>query len=732
MFYNEDLLLKQGPLATVWLAANLDKKLTKNQYLNTNITQSAQVILKNAFQSSSDVSISSQRTRQPTTATPTTTTTTATNGRVIHQQPIALRLSGQLLYGITKIYSKKEKFLLDDVTNVLTNLKKIFKPSNLNQVILPPNATITTFNNLILQDTITDTDLLWQEPLYLDLDDSIAPIASTKTKTYDQRKKQHLKPDQLHFQLDLNLEDETHDLEYGRDVQNPLSSPHQNIYPLPTSKVDDLMFSNDNLEIDFGNDFGLNLTEEQQKTPLPQKGDHSLTLDFGDQPGDHSIEAGRRAAAPLSDNIIPDISEPDLNQKDAQDFADFDIATIDARDFTIDFQLPKTPEPQTAKEDQPQTPLTPLTPAEEADLNNALPIQLPAQPEQQQQRADLQLQPIIPRKRRTYRRVGPTNALNVLKKSKIIHDSLTELPSLASQISDNYIDSLNNLLYPKIDDLLFPENKLNYINKISNPANNFLSNNNLFNQLWDVKDLNKELQAEAEARRKITLQKEAKKAEKETKAAGALEFDFDMDMDINFPELSETQALAPSQAIEDKELVEKENEEILKEEQEKEKEKEKGKEIKKEIEKTIDQLADEEDIISQTFEQRELESDQLISSLAHPSSSVHSETFDEETASVSTQSSSKISKTTINIASSLREEFFDFGSNPEKSTSFSNLISTNIQSTNPLSTIPKKQATRCFFELLVLATGDTVKLQQNQLFGEIEIKGKENLFSKFI
>ena len=40
---------------------------------------------------------------------------------------ITLRLSGQLLLGIVRIYSRKTKYLLDDVNDILYKLKSFFQ-----------------------------------------------------------------------------------------------------------------------------------------------------------------------------------------------------------------------------------------------------------------------------------------------------------------------------------------------------------------------------------------------------------------------------------------------------------------------------------------------------------------------------------------------------------------------------------------------------------------------------
>lgn len=41
MFYSQLVLAKKGPLGKVWLAAHWDRKLTKNQIMGTDISQTA-------------------------------------------------------------------------------------------------------------------------------------------------------------------------------------------------------------------------------------------------------------------------------------------------------------------------------------------------------------------------------------------------------------------------------------------------------------------------------------------------------------------------------------------------------------------------------------------------------------------------------------------------------------------------------------------------------------------
>ncbi|KAF2703120.1 hypothetical protein K504DRAFT_444328 [Pleomassaria siparia CBS 279.74] len=128
MFFPEHLLNKTGPLARVWLAANVEKKLSKNQVLQDKIIDDIGVILK------------------PEVA----------------GGPMALRLSGQLLLGVVRIYSRKARYLLDDCSEALMKIKMAFKPGNID---LPANQShIANPAGLILPDVLTEIDLLAPMP----------------------------------------------------------------------------------------------------------------------------------------------------------------------------------------------------------------------------------------------------------------------------------------------------------------------------------------------------------------------------------------------------------------------------------------------------------------------------------------------------------------------------------------------------------------------------------------
>jgi len=87
MFYSKYIFITKGKLAPVWLAANWEKKLTKTQVAETSVRDSVNAIIK-------------------------------------PQMPLALRVSGQLLHGVVRIYQKKTKYLLDDCSEAFNTLRQ--------------------------------------------------------------------------------------------------------------------------------------------------------------------------------------------------------------------------------------------------------------------------------------------------------------------------------------------------------------------------------------------------------------------------------------------------------------------------------------------------------------------------------------------------------------------------------------------------------------------------------
>ena len=92
MFYSQIILAKKGPLGKIWLAAHWgDKKLGRPQIFSTDISQSVDTIVN------------------PTV-------------------PLALRVSGHLLLGVVRIYSRKVKYLMHDCHEAMVKIKMGFRP----------------------------------------------------------------------------------------------------------------------------------------------------------------------------------------------------------------------------------------------------------------------------------------------------------------------------------------------------------------------------------------------------------------------------------------------------------------------------------------------------------------------------------------------------------------------------------------------------------------------------
>ncbi|XP_021912279.1 sister chromatid cohesion 1 protein 3 isoform X1 [Carica papaya] len=114
MFYSHTFLARKGPLGTVWLAAHLQHRLKKSHYTSTDIPATADLIM-------------------------------------FPEVPIALRMSGHLLLGLVRIYSKKVDYLFQECNIVLTSLRKAFASVELN---LPEDARQAPVESITLPETL--------------------------------------------------------------------------------------------------------------------------------------------------------------------------------------------------------------------------------------------------------------------------------------------------------------------------------------------------------------------------------------------------------------------------------------------------------------------------------------------------------------------------------------------------------------------------------------------------
>jgi meiotic recombination protein REC8, fungi type len=90
MFYSSDILNKKHSMSVVWMAATLQKKLTKKQIQSVEITEACQYV------------------QDP-------------------PEPLALRLSSNLMVGLSRVYSQQTGFLWTDVNQVVLSVKNAFR-----------------------------------------------------------------------------------------------------------------------------------------------------------------------------------------------------------------------------------------------------------------------------------------------------------------------------------------------------------------------------------------------------------------------------------------------------------------------------------------------------------------------------------------------------------------------------------------------------------------------------
>lgn len=143
MFYSDVILAKRGPLARVWLAAHWERKLSKTQFLQTSIEKSVSAIM----------------------------------GQEV--VPMALRLSGQLLLGVVRIYSRKAKYLLEDCNEALLKIKMAFRSG---AVDMTSDQLNISRNAITLPDIRTDLDILLPDQAMNDLDVDFERLAAKKAK----------------------------------------------------------------------------------------------------------------------------------------------------------------------------------------------------------------------------------------------------------------------------------------------------------------------------------------------------------------------------------------------------------------------------------------------------------------------------------------------------------------------------------------------------------------------
>ncbi|KAF2859511.1 hypothetical protein K470DRAFT_258848 [Piedraia hortae CBS 480.64] len=294
MFYSDALLARNGPLARVWLASNLERKLTKQNVLAEKLETKVMDIIG--------------RDSAP---------------------PMALRMSGQLLLGVVRIYSRKTRYLLDDCSEALIKIRMAFRPG---QVDLPANQMQAAARDAQpLAETVAELDLLAplpdpeellrepeiarglnRDPTLLDVDVSqLLPESQTP-----RRKQRELLMEDDDLGLDLGLSPGLVDrsIEVGRRAETPAHADQPSIL-LPT---DD----------DLGLDLGMGEDNTVGPVPFDDDGDMMMMMDDGPLPREVTPKAKsvpRDTATPLSSIPAPDVDQQSFHAQQDEEEEDATI-----------------------------------------------------------------------------------------------------------------------------------------------------------------------------------------------------------------------------------------------------------------------------------------------------------------------------------------------------------------------------------------------------------------------
>jgi cohesin complex subunit SCC1 len=178
MFYSNFILVKKGPLAKVWLAAHLHRRLNKTQITET------------------DINISANSIKNPTVQ-------------------LALRLSGQLLLGLVRIYSRKVEYLAEDCNDAMTKMKVVNRAGAVDLQPEQVGARLTDINlpegevdDLMMMDNLED---LVFDDMNLQAEDfnSDQRLSLTSVARHDDLTPNDVNFDDVNFDMNemLNLEE---------------------------------------------------------------------------------------------------------------------------------------------------------------------------------------------------------------------------------------------------------------------------------------------------------------------------------------------------------------------------------------------------------------------------------------------------------------------------------------------------------------------------------------------
>jgi len=302
MFYSESILLKKGPLAKVWLAAHWERKLSKANFLQANIETSVGAILGN------------------------------------DRPPMALRLSGQLLLGVVRIYSRKTRYLLEDCNEAIVKIKMTFQPGSVNL----SDEQIVSNDAITLKDTITEFDILLPERTF-----------ESQNWNNDKFQLSLSQPSMNISIIDKDIETPKHNT-FNDMLIDPLefnpTSPEINLFN-PQVNLDESMeietlrdlqrngndFENDNLDIGLDIDEGIFQPLNNDDDPFAPKTETKIkiddTLDPLAQNGDDLLnDNGEDIFKSVSENVVEDSNKPiEIKEEPDESKADIDLELLEKK-----------------------------------------------------------------------------------------------------------------------------------------------------------------------------------------------------------------------------------------------------------------------------------------------------------------------------------------------------------------------------------------------------------------
>ncbi|KAI8096794.1 Rec8 like protein-domain-containing protein [Halteromyces radiatus] len=279
---SDQLTVKQGPLSRIWMASHWERKISKAQFLHTNLNTAIDYISNNQT-----------------------------------QEPIALRISGQLLLGVVRIHSRKTRYLLEDCNGALSKIKTAFKQGNVNMaetanlkanmdsitlperlddfdLLLPDTPWISELNG---RDPLLD-NLLTQDITLMDTQDTFLSFneAIEQGRLLDQAEHQHIGDFGTGQMNEIEMarrdnEPELIDRSFSADLND---GPLNKLEQLDINKQGDTPMDQDGLDFDFdfGDDEGNNNTNIRDQTPLPEFHLPSHAADHMDSSIDTLMQTG--------------------------------------------------------------------------------------------------------------------------------------------------------------------------------------------------------------------------------------------------------------------------------------------------------------------------------------------------------------------------------------------------------------------------------------------------------